>query len=125
MPPSAAYFSHKVCDGCATPALAVEIAHGFGEMRKTFILIIGLLVSAMLATAAQFGTVRGLVHDPQHRPVANAEVVLKAARSEWKQMVQTGATGEYRFENVPVGDYALYITVPGFAPETRDISILS
>jgi len=94
-------------------------------MRKTFILIIGLLVSAMLATAAQFGTVRGLVHDPQHRPVANAEVVLKAARSEWKQMVQTGATGEYRFENVPVGDYALYITVPGFAPETRDISILS
>jgi hypothetical protein len=94
-------------------------------MRKAILTLMTIFAAVAIATAGSFGTVRGLIHDPQHRPVANAEVVLRAARSDWKQTVQTSAGGEYRFDGVPAGDYELYITVPGFAPESRDVAILS
>jgi len=32
-----------------------------------------------------FGTVRGIVHDPQHRPMANVEVTLKAKSSNFRR----------------------------------------
>jgi outer membrane receptor for ferrienterochelin and colicin len=94
-------------------------------MRNKIVILFALLTAAVVANASVFGNVRGLIHDPQHRPVANAEVVLQAARSDWKQTAHTGATGEYRFEAVPVGDYEIFVTVPGFAPESRDITITS
>ena len=37
------------------------------------------------AFATIFGSVRGVVHDPQHRPVPGATVVLKARDSEWNR----------------------------------------
>ncbi len=37
-----------------------------------------LLATAALATV--FGTVRGIVHDPQHRPVQGIEIVLTNSR---------------------------------------------
>jgi len=33
--------------------------------------------------ASAVATVRGIVHDPQHRPIADAEVVLKAEHSDF------------------------------------------
>src|SRR3954447_11594539 len=98
---------------------------GGGLMRKAILTLMTIFAAVAIATAGSFGTVRGLIHAPQHRPVASAEVVLRAARSDWKQTVQTSAGGEYRFDGVPAGDYELYITVPGFAPESRDVAILS
>ncbi len=47
-----------------------------GLMRRFYILIaLSSLLVAPLAGATIFGTVRGLVHDPQHRPVPDVFVV--------------------------------------------------
>ena len=40
---------------------------------------LGILLSTCVAMATIFGSVQGIVHDPQHRPVQNATVTLKAA----------------------------------------------
>ena len=39
------------------------------------------LMSAQPAQATVFGSVKGIVHDPQHRPIDSAKVTLHAAHS--------------------------------------------
>ncbi len=55
--------------------------------------------------ATIFGNVRGIVHDPQHRPIPNAQIVLSAAGSGWSKAAHTNANGEFEFTAVPAGDY--------------------
>jgi len=46
-------------------------------MKRAFLFVVSLFI-ALPAFATVFGTVRGIVHDPQHRPVSGIQVVLKA-----------------------------------------------
>ena len=62
------------------------------------------LVFGSLLHATIFGRVQGIVHDPQHRPVAAASVKLQAT-SDWSQTAQTDENGDFSFTAVPVGDY--------------------
>ena len=86
-------------------------------MRKfeLFLLAAALVFSAAIARATIFGSIRGIVHDPQHRPVAGASVKLKSATSDWSQSTQTDQDGAFLFNNVPIGDYTITVSQPGFA----------
>ncbi len=75
--------------------------------------------------ATVFGTVRCVVHDPQHRPVTGATVTLKAQRSDWTRSVVTGADGELQFSGVPLGDYTVDVELSGFAPAHLTMTVLS
>ncbi len=75
--------------------------------------------------ATIFGNVRGIVHDPQHRPVGGAQVVLKAQRSDWSQAAETDSEGEFEFNAVPLGDYTISITAPGFESSAQTLSLAS
>ena len=46
-------------------------------------------------SATTFESIRGVVHDPQHKPVASASVVLKAMASDWSQKQETTPDGEF------------------------------
>jgi len=48
-----------------------------------FLEVCALTIVSAPARAEIFGTVHGIVHDPQHRPVQDAMVDLKAKRSDW------------------------------------------
>ncbi len=48
-----------------------------------FVLLAPILALTVVAFATIFGSVRGIVHDPQHRPVENAMVMLRAKTSDW------------------------------------------
>ena len=74
-----------------------------------------LLLLAATASATIFGSVRGIIHDPQHRPVQGAMVMLKAKSSEWSKTTNTNANGEFTFNAVPLGDYSISVANPGFA----------
>ncbi len=94
--------------------------------RKAILLVLVLAtVSASVVWATIFGNVRGIVHDPQHRPIGGAEVVLKAQRSDWSQAVATNAEGEFEFNAVPLGDYTISIAAPGFEPSEQSLSLAS
>lgn len=97
-------------------------------MARHFLVIAGwmlLLAYSVPAKAETMGTVRGVVHDPQHRPIRQAQAALKAKTSEWSQAVQTGDTGEFEFGRVPLGEYTLSVSAPGFGSQQRALSVVS
>src|SRR5580692_4901078 len=81
-------------------------------MRRVLETFAVFLVFGVAAFATVFGTVRGIVHDPQHRPVAGSEVVLKAKASDYTQKTQTDVNGDFHFDAVPLGEYAISGTAP-------------
>jgi len=93
------------------------------ERILLFVAAVFLFASGVSATI--FGTVRGVVHDPQHRPVADASVKLKSATSDWTQTVQTDQDGAFLFTAVPVGDYQVLVTRSGFADEQETVTVVS
>lgn len=72
-----------------------------------------------------FATVRGVVHDPQHRPVAGATVSLQAVESAFEVHAKTNAEGEFNLPDVPLGAYHLDVAADGFASIRQTISLAS
>src|SRR5712664_967390 len=94
-------------------------------MRGIFRLLALLFFLVVPALATIFGTVRGIVHDPQHRPVADATVALKAKSSEYTQTLQTDAEGGFHFDAVPVGEYVVIVSQAGFVNQAQNVMVLS
>lgn len=88
-----------------------------------FVVVVFLYAGGVFATI--FGTVRGIVHDPQHRPIAGATVELKAATSDWRQTMKTDQDGAFSFPAVPVGDYLVTVRKAGFADEGETVTVVS
>ena len=65
------------------------------------LVIAAVLLCSLAAYATIFGSVRGLIHDPHHRPVQNAQVAIRSTTSDWKQSTTTDDAGEFHFDNVP------------------------
>jgi outer membrane receptor protein involved in Fe transport len=94
-------------------------------MRRVLQAFAALLLLGTAAYATVFGTVRGIVHDPQHRPVSGSEVVLKAKSSDYTQKTQTDANGEFHFDAVPLGTYTVTVTDAAFAGLEQSVTVLS
>lgn len=90
---------------------------------KIFLLIGLLLAGTALATV--FGTIRGVVHDPQHRPIQGATLVLQARGSDYHQSAVTDGEGQFTFDAVPLGAYSIVVSSPGFAKTEQRLAILS
>src|SRR5258705_1810875 len=94
-------------------------------MRGVLKLLAALLFLVMPARATIFGTVRGIVHDPQHRPIVDATVTLKAKSSDYTQTLQTDAEGQFHFDAVPLGEYSVTVSQSGFAAQEQLVTVLS
>ena len=88
-----------------------------------FLLIFALAAVSLLAS--DFGNVHGVVHDPQHRPVAGATVKIKSATSDWTASTQTDANGLFTFSAVPVGDYFISVNKTGFTDERQPVTVVA
>ncbi len=84
---------------------------------------VAVLFGASVAQATIFGSVRGVVHDPQHRPIEGANVTVKSISSPWTRSATTGANGEFLINAVPIGEYAVTVTRSGFAKETQNVVV--
>src|SRR6266436_3112417 len=94
-------------------------------MRGVLKLLVALLFLSVPALATIFGTVRGIVHDPQHRPVADATVTLKTKTSAYTQTMQSDAQGEFHFDAVAVGEYVVTVEQAGFVTQEQRLTVLS
>src|SRR5258708_12637974 len=92
--------------------------------RMSLIFVISLLI-VNTAFSTVFGTVRGIVHDPQHRPISDAKVVLKAKASDYVQTVQSDVNGEFHFDAVPLGEYTITVSQTNFVSQETNITVLS
>jgi hypothetical protein len=79
------------------------------------------LFCAALAFASVLATVRGIVHDPQHRPLPGAQVVLHGATET--KTVQADANGEFQIADVPEGAYSIEISAKGFRTLERQVAV--
>jgi hypothetical protein len=84
-----------------------------------------LLLIAPAVFANDYGAIRGVVHDPQHRPIQNAMVMLHAKTSEWAKSVTTDATGGFQFNAVALGNYSVSVASQGFAQTAQDVTVIS
>jgi len=99
-----------------------------GKMRVwaaplSLMAVVLLFGSHLSATA--FGSVRGVVHDPQHRPIQGAQVTLKAQTSDWTRSQDCSASGEFEFRSVPIGSYTVTVLSKGFLQTQQDVIVQS
>jgi len=95
-------------------------------MRRPYPLFaIVFLFASIPALATVFATVHGVVHDPQHRPFAGADVTLRAADSEFSLRAKTTADGEFELPQAPIGVYRLTVASSGFATINQPLTIAS
>jgi outer membrane receptor protein involved in Fe transport len=98
----------------------------FGKLFRIYgILTLGIALATSPARATVFGSVRGVVHDPQHRPIDGAVVTLKAADSDYQRQATTANSGECSFDAVPLGRYIVSVQAPGFATESQTLEVVS
>src|SRR4030095_14241500 len=65
-------------------------------------------------TTGIFGVVNVAVKDPQDRPVAQADVTLRARLSRWQAQSQTDTEGRVSFATVAAGEYTVSVVKQGF-----------
>ena len=83
-------------------------------MRSARMLLFAVCLAAIGASASVVGSVRGVIHDPQHRPVQDAMVMIKAKASDWASTANSDANGNFVFNAVPLGEYMVTVAGVGF-----------
>jgi len=95
-------------------------------MRKGIFLVSAyLLANSFPAFATIFATLHGVVHDPQHRPLAGAHIALHATNSEFSLSTSSNADGEFDISQVPIGSYKLSVSASGFSTIDQTITLAS
>ncbi len=84
-----------------------------------------LLAVSVPARATVFATVRGVVHDPEHRPISGAQITLQSANSAFTLHATSGANGQFEITNAPIGVYQLKVEAPGFANVSQTLTLAS
>ena len=79
----------------------------------------------LAAFASIFGSVRGIVHDSQHRPVESAMVMLRSKTSDWSTTANTDASGQFTFNAVALGEYTVTVVAPGFNQAAQNVTVNS
>src|SRR5215470_15412493 len=75
--------------------------------------------------ASVFGTVKAIVHDPQHRPVKDAQVVVQSRSSSLKLTGSTNDEGIATILNAPVGEYDVSVVAKGFGAMQQTATVTS
>jgi hypothetical protein len=83
--------------------------------------LLAIVLSAGTVFATIFGSVRGLIHDPQHRPVSGVTVRLRAASSDFEKSVSSDNEGAFVFGEIPIGEYTVAVESAGFRHEEQKI----
>jgi len=94
-------------------------------MRHLVRLLAVIFLLDSVAFATIFGTVRGIVHDPQHRPIKGAHLTLRAQNSDWKQTQNSDGNGEFVFTSVPIGNYTVTVLSAGFQEASQGVIVQS
>jgi outer membrane receptor protein involved in Fe transport len=84
-----------------------------------------LILIATESFASVFGTVKAIVHDPQHRPVQGAQVEVQSRSSAFKTAGTTNEDGIATVINVPVGEYDVKIVSSGFSAAQQSATVTS
>ena len=106
-------------------AISLALRPNMPILRLMAGLFLLLHLCVLPARATLFSDVAGVVHDLQHRPLAAAQVELKAKGSAFTVMTRTKADGSFRFVAVPFGEYTLTVSHDGFEALSQAVTVFS
>jgi hypothetical protein len=86
---------------------------------------ISIVLICTTSVAAQTGSVRGHVSDPQHVAIADATVTLTREGQMNPKTARTGADGTFELSGIEPGTYTLRIEAAGFDPSTHAVNVNS
>ena len=92
-------------------------------MRPISLVMAALLLLPCMALASVFGSLRGLVHDPQHRPTQGALITIRSTGSGWHETATTDENGEFQLPSIPAGEYTVTVTAAGFSESRQKMMI--
>jgi outer membrane receptor for ferrienterochelin and colicin len=93
------------------------------KLSVSFVTMLSIVAAPAFATI--FATLKGVVHDPQHRPVPGAVVTLKARQADWIQTATTDNDGTFQIAAVPAGDYTVTVVLQGFNTAQQTVTVVS
>ena len=79
---------------------------------------------AWAQSAGTGGSISGVVADPSGAVIPTATVKILNPVTGYKQTTTTDAAGHFSFSNVPLNNYHLAVTAPGFGPVTHDVDLV-
>jgi len=74
------------------------------------------------ATAA--GTIEGTIIDQSQGVVAGAEVVITSKATGERRTTNTNGVGDYRFDLLPAGTYAVKVSKVGFGAQVQNVDLM-
>src|SRR6185312_8277442 len=83
------------------------------------ILCFVFLLAGWQVYASVFGTITAIVHDPEHRPIKGAQVVIQSATSSFSQTATTNDEGLVTVMKLPLGEYTVTVNSSGFSTEQQ------
>ncbi len=104
---------HRATRSCGSMArLRISQSLSGGSRDVPAFLLSSLIVLLIFAASIPalgnvFATIHGVVHDPQHRPIASAKVTLQATDSAFALSATTDSEGPYELPQAPIGVYRL------------------
>src|ERR1044072_8836653 len=106
------------------PSFLQSPAFSGGNMLSKRIAIFLMLVAALLATSTALGQSTATVHctvpDSDGAVLPNATVVVRNKNTATERTTQTDSDGNYQVAALPVGLYAIEVTVQGFKTQVAD-----
>jgi hypothetical protein len=93
-------------------------------MRNLALLFLfSLIAFTPPASASDFGRIAGIVHDPEHRPIDNATITVRAANSALTYRATSNPDGAFTIAALPLGVYIVTVHSPGFATMQQTITV--
>jgi len=88
-----------------------------------YLVLVLFVLAASNSDAAVFGTVTGLVEDPQHQAIAHVLMTLRSPSSGWLRTTETDVDGRFVLRAVPTGDYVISAATQGFRTIEKSIRV--
>jgi outer membrane receptor protein involved in Fe transport len=82
-----------------------------------------LCLAFVSALSAASGSLRGIVHDPQHRPLPSAQILVNPVGGTAPRTLQSDANGEFQINDLPEGPYSITISAPGFQTLEQRVAV--
>ena len=95
------------------------------RFKLAILVAVFVLIGARPSYATVFGEVQGIVHDSQHRPIANAQITIRATDSQVSHTAHTDRNGYFSFPTLPLGAYDITIESPGFNVVRQSLTVFS
>ena len=95
----------------------------FRRLSVACLLWIGVGIGA--AGAQTTGSIQGVIKDNQNAVIPGATLTVRHVETNTGRTVMTDGSGNYRFLNMPLGDYELVVELAGFSKYVRSGITLS